>query len=73
MRAREAPPLSAIEGIAELVASSALASDATDGGVRTPRVLEMYPLRALARTGGLPSADVPSDHVPLVCERAVGD
>ena len=32
---REAPPLSAIECIAELVASSALASDATDGGVRT--------------------------------------
>ena len=45
----------------------------TDGGVRTTRVLEMYPLRALARTGGLPSADVPSDHVPLVCELAVGD
>ena len=33
--AREAPPLNAIECIAELVASSALASDATDGGVRT--------------------------------------
>ena len=33
--AREAPPLSAIECIAEPVASSALASDATDGGVRT--------------------------------------
>ena len=35
VRDREAPPLNAIECIAELVASSALASDATDGGVRT--------------------------------------
>ena len=33
--AREAPPLNAIECIAELVASSARANDATDGGVRT--------------------------------------
>ena len=32
---REAPPLNAIECIAEPVASSALANDATDGGVRT--------------------------------------
>ena len=33
--AREAPPLNAIECIAEEVASSALAREATDGGVRT--------------------------------------
>ena len=33
--AREAPPLSAMECMAEPVANSALANDATDGGVRT--------------------------------------
>ena len=35
VRDRDAPPLSAIECIAEPVANSALANDATDGGVRT--------------------------------------
>ena len=35
VRDRDAPPLNAIECIAEPVANSALASDATDGGVRT--------------------------------------
>ena len=35
VRDREAPPLSAIECMAEPVANSALANDATDGGVRT--------------------------------------
>ena len=35
VRDRDAPPDKAIECIAEPVASSALGSDATDGGVRT--------------------------------------
>ena len=35
VRDRDAPPLNAIECIAEPVANSALANDATDGGVRT--------------------------------------
>ena len=35
VRDRDAPPLSAIECIAEPVANSARANDATDGGVRT--------------------------------------
>ena len=35
VRDRDAPPLNAMECIAEPVANSALANDATDGGVRT--------------------------------------
>ena len=35
VRDRDAPPLNAIECIADPVANSALANDATDGGVRT--------------------------------------